>query len=71
MRFSGNKIEPYQRWEVCVSAKMDINGYVGYVRAQFFEEQRQFVVVRARGLAIENALKVVQLVKENIGDIHS
>jgi hypothetical protein len=41
------------------------------VRAQFFDEQRQFVVVKARGLAIENALKVVQLVKENIGDIHS
>ena len=71
MKQSGSKTQYYQKWEVCVTAKDDINGYVGYVRAQFFEEQRQFVVVRARGLAIENALKVVQLVKENIGDIHS
>lgn len=61
----------YERWEVCVKAKEDVNSYVGYVRAQFFEEKRPFVIVRARGFAIENALKVVQLVKDNMGDIHS
>jgi len=49
----------YERWEVCIKAKEDINSYVGYVRAQFFDEKRPFVVIRARGLAIENALKVV------------
>jgi hypothetical protein len=29
------------------------------------------VVIKARGLAIENGLKVTQLVKENMGNIHS
>jgi DNA-binding protein len=44
---------------------------VGYVRAQFGDDRRRFVIIKARGLAIENALKVVQLIKENMGDIHS
>lgn len=66
-----SSVAGYERWEVCISAKMNINSYVGYVRAQFFDDKRQFVIVKARGLAIENALKVVQLVKENMGDIHS
>eukprot|EP00347_Sterkiella_histriomuscorum_P015751 403355819 len=61
----------YERWEVCVKAGLNINAYVGYARAQFLEEGKKFVVVKARGFAIENALKVVQLVKENMGDIHS
>ena len=39
--------------------------------AQFKEDKRKYVVVKARGNAIENALKVVQLVKENVGGIHS
>ena len=50
---------------------MNINNYVGYARALFLEENRKFIVVKARGAAIENALKVVSLVKENMGDIHS
>lgn len=67
-----NQIEPsYQRWEVCVSNRFNLNSYVGYCKAQFEQEQRDFVVIKARGAAIENALKVVQLVKENIGCIHS
>lgn len=61
----------YERWEVCVKAGLNINAYVGYARAQFLEENKKFLVVKARGYAIENALKVVQLVKENMGDIHS
>jgi DNA-binding protein len=44
---------------------------VGYVRTQFIEEKRKYVFVKARGQAVENALKVVQLVKENLGGIHS
>ena len=65
------KNNSYERWEVCISGKMNINSYVGYVRAQFIDDKRRFVIVKARGFAIENALKVVQLVKENMGDIHS
>jgi DNA-binding protein len=61
----------YERWEVCISGKQNINNYVGYVKAQFHDDQRKFVVVKARGYAIENALKVVQLIKENLGGIHS
>lgn len=61
----------YERWEVCVKAGLNINAYVGYARAQFIEEGKKFIVVKARGYAIENALKVMQLVKENMGDIHS
>jgi DNA-binding protein len=56
---------------VCISSKFNINSYVGYCKAQFLEEHRPFVVVKARAAAIETALKVVQLVKENIGGIHS
>ncbi|CDW82497.1 UNKNOWN [Stylonychia lemnae] len=63
--------QEYERWELCVKAGLNINQYVGYARAQFFDDNRRFVVVKARGQAIENALKVVQLVKENMGDIHS
>ena len=54
----GNNQE-YERWELCVKAGMNINQYVGYARAQFYDDQRKFVVVKARGQAIENALKVV------------
>ncbi len=61
----------YERWEVCVSSKHNINSYVGYCQAQFVDERRKYVVVKARGAAIENAMKVVQLVKENMGGIHS
>ena len=49
----------YERWEVCVSNKLDINKYVGYCQAQFMEENLKYVVVKARGQAIENAFKVV------------
>ena len=63
--------QSYERWEVCISAKTNINNYVGYVKAQFLEDKRKYVVMKARGAAIENALKVMQLVKENLGGIHS
>lgn len=49
----------YDRWEVCISNKQNINSYVGYCKALFVEEQRIYVVLKARGLAIENALKVM------------
>jgi hypothetical protein len=61
----------YERWEVCISSKMNINSYVGYCKAQFNDERRKYVVVKARGLAIENALKVVQLVMESQAGISS
>lgn len=69
--FRPMKKRNYERWEVCISNKFNINSYVGYCKAQFLEEKRTYVVVKARGQAIENALKVVQLVKENIGGINS
>jgi hypothetical protein len=62
---------PYRRWEVCVSNKFNLNSYVGYCKAQFTEEKRRYIVLKARGSAIENAIKVMQLVKETIGGIHS
>ena len=65
----GNRV--YERWEVCVSSRHNINSYVGYCKAQFQDDKRKYIIVKARGNAIENALKVVQLVKENIGGIHS
>jgi hypothetical protein len=62
----------YKRWEVGISNKyLNLNSYVGYCKAQFEQEQRKYVVIKARGCAIENALKVVQLVRENIGGLHS
>lgn len=61
----------YDRWEVCVKNGFDINQYMAYARAQFIQENKKFIVVKARGLAVENALKVVQLLKENLGDLHS
>jgi hypothetical protein len=48
----------YERWEVCISNRVNINSYVGYCKAIFLEDLRKFVVLKARGLAIENALKV-------------
>ena len=56
---------------MCISNKLNINSYVGYCKAQFHDDKRKYIVVKARGNAIENALKVVQLVKETIGGIHS
>lgn len=61
----------YERWEVCVKNGFDINQYMAYARAQFIQENKKFIVVKAKGLAVENALKVVQLLKENLGDLHS
>ncbi len=61
----------YERWEVCISNRVDINSYFGYCRALFLEDKSKFVVIKARGLAIENALKVVQLVKENLNGVSS
>lgn len=62
----------YKRWEVGISNKfLNLNSYVGYCKAQFEQEQRKYVVIKARGNAIENAMKVVQLVRENIGGLHA
>lgn len=61
----------YERWEVYITSKEEINSYVGYIKAQFIEDKRKYVQVKARGNAIENALKVVQIVKENLGQISS
>ena len=61
----------YERWEVCIPNNHNINQYVGYIRAQFEDDKRKYVVVKARGGAVENALKVVQIVKEIRGGIHS
>ena len=61
----------YERWEVCISNRVDINSYFGYCKAIFHEDKSKFVVIKARGLAIENALKVVQLVKENLEGVSS
>jgi hypothetical protein len=56
---------------VCISNRIDINAYFGYCRALFLEDQCKFIVVKARGLAIENAFKVVQLVKDNLEGVSS
>ncbi len=48
----------YDRHELCISSKMDIGGYLGYARVQLIDEKKPFVVIKARGNAIENALKV-------------
>jgi DNA-binding protein len=48
-----------------------LNKYVGYCKAQFEEEFREYIVIKARGGAIETALKIMQLVKDNIGSLHS
>lgn len=61
----------YRRWEVCVSNKFNLNSYVGYCKAQFNDERRRYIVLKARGNGIENAIKVMQLVKETIGGVHS
>ena len=68
-----SEVQPrnYERWEVCISNRVDINSYFGYCRALFLEDKSKFVVIKARGLAIENALKVVQLVKENLHGVSS
>ena len=68
-----SEVQPrnYERWEVCISNRIDINSYFGYCRALFLEDKSKFVVIKARGLAIENALKVVQLVKENLQGVSS
>lgn len=68
-----SEVQPrnYERWEVCISNRVDINSYFGYCRALFLEDKSKFVVIKARGLAIENALKVVQLVKENLQGVSS
>jgi DNA-binding protein len=42
---------------------MDIGGYLGYARVQLIDEQKPFIVIKARGNAIENALKVAEMAK--------
>lgn len=47
-----------------------LNDYVKYTEAQFIIEKRRYVVVKARGRAIESALQVAQCVKDDIGGLH-
>ena len=49
----------------------NITPYLGYIRALFLEDRRDYCVVKATGLAIETALKVVQVTREEMGNIHS
>ena len=44
---------------------------MGYARVQLIDEKKPFVVIKARGNAIENALKVADMAKKNIQGIHS
>lgn len=53
----------YDRHELCISSKMDIGGYLGYARVQLIDEKKPFVIIKARGNAIENALKVAEMAK--------
>lgn len=61
----------YERWEVYIKHTENITPYLGYIRALFLEEKRDFSIIKARGMAIESALRVIQLVKEEMGNIHS
>ena len=62
---------PYARHELCISSKYDLGGYVGYARVQLIDERKPFVVVKARGNAIENALKVAEMTKRSIPGVFS
>jgi hypothetical protein len=53
----------YDRHELCISSKIEIGAYLGYARAQLIDEQKPFIVIKARGNAIENALKVTEMAK--------
>lgn len=61
----------YDRHELCISSKMDIGGYLGYARVQLIDEKKPFVVIKARGNAIENALKVAEMAKQTISGVLS
>ena len=61
----------YDRHELCISSKMDIGGYLGYARVQLIDEKKPFVVIKARGNAIENALKVAEMAKQTIAGVLS
>jgi len=61
----------YDRHELCISSKMDIGGYLGYARVQLIDEKKPFVVIKARGNAIENALKVAAMAKQTIAGVLS
>ena len=61
----------YPRWEVYVKHTDNITPYIGYIKALFFEDKMEFCIVRATGKAIETALRVAQMAKEEIGNICS
>jgi DNA-binding protein len=63
--------QSYDRHELCISSKMDIGGYLGYARVQLIDEQKPFIVIKARGNAIENALKVAEMAKQTINGVLS
>jgi DNA-binding protein len=63
--------ETYQRWEVYIKHTDNITPYLGYIRALFYDDKREFVMVKARGFAIESALRVIQMVREEMGNIYS
>ncbi len=62
---------PYARHELCISSKNDLGGYLGYARVQLVDERKPFVIIKARGNAIENALKVAEMAKRSISGVYS
>ena len=69
--YSPKKREGIERWEVFVKHQENIGPYIGYIKALFYEDKREYCVLRGRGCAVETVLKVVQMAKEELGSIHS
>lgn len=59
-----------ERWEVHIKHIDHIGPYVGYIRALFMDDKREFCKVKARGYAIETALKTIQMAKDELEDLH-
>ena len=60
-----------ERWEVYIKHQDNIGPYIGYIKALFYDDKREYCILRGRGNAIETVLKVVQMAKEELGSIHS
>src|ERR1700760_3248776 len=60
-----------ERWEVYIKHQDNIGPYIGYIKALFYEDKREYCILRGRGNAIETVLKVVQMAKDELGSIHS
>jgi hypothetical protein len=50
---------------------MDIGGYLRYARVQLIDENKPFVVTKARGNVILNAFKVAQIANQTITGVLS